>query len=377
MRPSDASWSFCAALSKAIPLSSRRASICLIRVSNVTECVRTASVRHDAVPFPSSLGLTLIYHSCNSRLCVNVYVPGFHVGTVTSYGRVALSICQCRDSARVPVKMLYPMKKAFKKILQATRLRRRHVAAGRMYCERHLLATTIGARPMRARSTGRILCYHSIGQAASGVNDVKPKQFRRQIELAFRSGFRFVPPAQIARTGGSPMDLAITFDDAWTSVLSEAAPILRDHDIPWLLFVVKNWSDHGSDWAKEFILPWRDIERLMAFGAKIGSHSVSHPDFGSIERTQMIDELCGSRDTILQRLGFAPTDFAIPYGQSMNWAAAASEIAHEAGYQTVYAQAEETRPSGTVPRTFVTCFDSDRIFNALLRGAYDRWEEWV
>jgi hypothetical protein len=47
------------------------------------------------------------------------------------------------------------------------------------------------------------------------------------------------------------------------------------------------------------------------------------------------------------------------------------------GFKTIYSQAEETRPPGTVPRTFVTHFDDDRIFKAALRGAYDRWEEWT
>lgn len=110
---------------------------------------------------------------------------------------------------------------------------------------------------------------------------------------------------------------------------------------------------------------------------QIGSHSVTHPDFGSIERAQMVDELCGSRETIQRRLGFVPTSFAIPLGQSMNWSPLAGEIAREAGYEIIYAQAEETRPLGTIPRTFVTRFDRDRIFSALLRGAYDRWEEWA
>jgi peptidoglycan/xylan/chitin deacetylase (PgdA/CDA1 family) len=269
------------------------------------------------------------------------------------------------------------MKKALKKIVRATGLQRHHVAAARMYGERHLLATTTGTQSVRPRTTGRILCYHSIGQAASGVNDVKPKRFCRQIELALRSGFRFVPAAQIGRTGGGPMDLAITFDDGWTSVLAEAAPILQDHGIPWLLFVVTNWSDHRSAWSKEFILPWRDIDRLMAKGAQIGSHSTTHPDFGSIGRSQMIEELCGSRETIKQRLGVVPVSFAIPLGQSMNWTPAAGDIARDAGYDLIYAQAEDTRPSGTIPRTFVTRFDGDRIFQALLGGAYDRWEEWV
>jgi len=79
----------------------------------------------------------------------------------------------------------------------------------------------------------------------------------------------------------------------------------------------------------------------------------------------------------LERLGIAPTTFAIPLGQSNNWSAANTAAAREAGYTTIYAQAEETRPAGTVARTFVTCWDGDRVFKAALGGAFDRWEEWV
>jgi peptidoglycan/xylan/chitin deacetylase (PgdA/CDA1 family) len=269
------------------------------------------------------------------------------------------------------------MNKALKQIFKATGLRRQHIAAARMVCERHGLATLSRFRSDRDRSTGRILCYHSVGQPVGGVNDVPPSRFRRHIDLALHLGYRFVPAEHIVRTGGTARDLAITFDDGWTSVLSAAAPILRSYGIPWLLFVVSSWSDHRSAWAREYILPWRDLERLAANGVQIGSHSATHPDFGSIEQARMIDELNGSRDMIERHLGFAPTSFAIPLGQSMNWTPTADRVAHEAGYEAVFAQAEETRPSGTIGRTFVTRFDSDRIFSALLRGAYDRWEEWV
>jgi peptidoglycan/xylan/chitin deacetylase (PgdA/CDA1 family) len=276
------------------------------------------------------------------------------------------------------------MKRTLKRLIRATGLQRQHVAAARMYGERYFialtnaaLALTSSARSDPIRSTGRILCYHSIGQPTTGVNDVRPKLFCRQIELALRSGFRFVPAAQIALGGGCSSDLAITFDDGWTSAMSVAAPILRNYHIPWSLFIVSDWSDHRADWAKEVILSWRDIDHLMATGVQIGSHSATHPDFGLIERTQMIDELYGSREAIRRHLGVAPTSFAIPYGQSMNWPPMAAELAREAGYQVVYAQAEDTRPPGTAPRTFVTRFDDRRIFNALLEGAYDHWEEWV
>jgi hypothetical protein len=48
----------------------------------------------------------------------------------------------------------------------------------------------------------------------------------------------------------------------------------------------------------------------------------------------------------------------------------------EAGYSTIYAQAEKTRPEDTVARTFVTKYDGDFIFDALLKGKFDSWEEW-
>ena len=53
------------------------------------------------------------------------------------------------------------------------------------------------------------------------------------------------------------------------------------------------------------------------------------------------------------------------------------QAAKDAGYELVYAQAEETRSTDTVARTFVTKFDGDRIFRALLKGKFDSWEEWA
>jgi peptidoglycan/xylan/chitin deacetylase (PgdA/CDA1 family) len=251
--------------------------------------------------------------------------------------------------------------------------RREELAEARLFCERHTLASW----PRRSeRRTGRILCYHSLGQPEFGVNDVSPARFRRHIELALAAGYRFVPPSEIAQTGGGPKDLAVSFDDGLKSVLTEAAPILRAHGIPYSVFAVSNWSDMKHPWYLDRALGWGDLELLLRDGAEVGSHSVSHPDFTRIDHQQVVDELYASRETIRQRLGFAPDAFAIPYGQSMNWPAACAQSAREAGYQQIYAQAEDTRPKGTVARTFVTKYDSDRIFRALLAGSYDRWEEW-
>jgi peptidoglycan/xylan/chitin deacetylase (PgdA/CDA1 family) len=242
-----------------------------------------------------------------------------------------------------------------------------------MYCERQALASFAGRS---FKSTGRLLCYHSIGQPELGVNDASPRRFRRQIELAIGQGYRFVPAAKIARGDGELRDLSITFDDGWRSVLATAAPILGEYRIPWTLFVATGMVDRPSEWHRSRVLGWDEIGELLEMGVEIGSHSVSHPDFGRIDEQQAIDELNISRMTLKSRLGIAVDCFAIPFGQSRNWTSFAQDAARQAGYRLIYAQAENTRTQGTIPRTFVTSMDNDRIFSALLGGAFDNWEEW-
>jgi len=208
------------------------------------------------------------------------------------------------------------MKQTLRRIVRRSGIRRQHLASVRMCCERNVLAT-VGRRA--TRSGGRILCYHAVGQPLWGVNDVSPGQFRRHVEIALRAGYRFVPAAEIVRSGGRQKDLAITFDDGLASVLTNAAPILADYEVPWSLFVVVDWADGRQHWGDDVFLTWGDVERLAGAGVEIGSHSVTHPNFGRISPMQMADELGRSRQMIGQRLGIVPDTFAIPLGQSMNW----------------------------------------------------------
>lgn len=260
-----------------------------------------------------------------------------------------------------------------KKVARGVGLERRHVAPARMFCERYALAT-FGRN--HGRSGGRILAYHSVGQPVWGVNDVAPQQFKRQLELALKLGYRFVPASRIALTGGSPMELAVTFDDGALSVLTTAAPILRDYGVPYTVFPVIDWTDGKVEHFVDKVMSWAQMAELMAQGAEIGSHSLSHSDFGAMSPDRFEDELGTSRQIIQDRLGCTAETFAIPLGQARHWTAAAGEAAFKAGYTNVYSQSEQTRPAGTIPRTFVTQYDSDYVFQALLRGAYDQWDEW-
>lgn len=252
-------------------------------------------------------------------------------------------------------------------------LRRARVASIRLWTERRVLAFRPAGPP---RPGGRILCYHGVGTPSWGVNDVSPARLRRHLELAATLGYRWVPAAQIARGEGGPKDLAITFDDGLRSVAEHGAPILASFGVPWSMFVVTDWADgHGLD--EDVAMRWDELCELAATpGVEIGSHSATHRRLSDLPEGELRRELTESRRLLSEHLGRDVTSFAVPFGQHRDWSEDCQALALEVGYTEVYAQAEQTRTAGTVPRTFVTAYDDDRTFRAALAGAFDRWEEW-
>ncbi len=234
---------------------------------------------------------------------------------------------------------------------------------------------TIGAASSRrGPRRGRILAYHSIGTPYWGINDVSPRHFERHLQIAVDDGWSFATPAQVIAEPDRPL-LAVTFDDGVASVLTGALPVLRHHGIPATAFIVTGWSD-GQAWpGRSHILDWPGVRALHEAGVRIASHSVSHPDFSRLSEAQARQELEESRSRLVEMTGVDTDEFALPFGQSGNWSEVARRAAAGAGYRTLYAQAVNTRPAGTVPRTFITRVDRPMLFRAALAGAFDDWEE--
>lgn len=259
-----------------------------------------------------------------------------------------------------------------KKVLVRAGVRRHHLACARMCVERNLIPLKHGRK---RNLSPRVLCYHSVGTRSWGVNDVHPRRFRRQLESALESGRRFVPAQAIAAGNGQPGDIAITFDDGLRSVAANAAPVLKDLGIPWTMFVVTDWAD-GRHEFDDVLMTWGELEKLAEDGATLASHSVSHAAFSYLTPVEVAHELAASRDMLHRRLGIDTREFAIPLGLSKDWPEGAQETAKRIGYEAVYAQAESARAIGTVPRTFIGRFDTDRVFKAAINGAFDDWEEF-
>lgn len=165
--------------------------------------------------------------------------------------------------------------------------------------------------------------YHSLDRSGSAIS-LDPDVFTRHVRWFASGRVRVVPLERLASDTGVDDMVALTFDDAFTSFASVAAPQLVEHDLPATVFVVSGRTGQTNAWSDVedphiptlSLLDWDAIGRLARDGFSIGGHTRSHPWLGSMSDAQIVDEIAGCSDDIKQHVGMRPATFAYPYGDT-------------------------------------------------------------
>jgi peptidoglycan/xylan/chitin deacetylase (PgdA/CDA1 family) len=195
-----------------------------------------------------------------------------------------------------------------------------------------------------------VLCYHAISDDWSTEISTTTSQLRDQLELLVERGFRGATFTDVvtspgSESTGSARTVAVTFDDAFSSVLERAYPILSSLGFPATVFVVTEFAETGGplhwagidkwvagDHAEELqSLTWAELQRLADAGWEIGSHTCTHPRLTQLADDALDQELRGSRDACESALGRSCRALAYPYGDvDFRVAAAAADVGYEA-----------------------------------------------
>ncbi len=130
-----------------------------------------------------------------------------------------------------------------------------------------------------AESTGspKILLYHHVSDETPASTSVSPATFDAHLALIESEGYEVVPLSQIvdALVSGAPMDsrwVAITFDDAYESIASTAAPRLAARGWPYTVFISTDYVDDGYS----LYLSWDELRALEKNGASMANHTLAH-----------------------------------------------------------------------------------------------------
>jgi len=201
---------------------------------------------------------------------------------------------------------------------------------------------------MSSRST--VLAYHAVGTSSGSPlrNAFVPVElFARQMDFLARRR-RVVALQDIVRAppDRGPPRVAITFDDAYRSVLTRALPVLERHRFPATVFAPTAWLGDRNRWDPEYdveldLMGDEEIRELSARGFEVGSHGHRHIDLSRATEDDVDEDLRASVAHISGLLGRPPLYLSYPYGRSTE---AVRRAAVEAGFEEAFALEWEDRP---------------------------------
>jgi peptidoglycan/xylan/chitin deacetylase (PgdA/CDA1 family) len=183
----------------------------------------------------------------------------------------------------------------------------------------------LGAR----RNDTIVLGYHAVSDGWPSVLAVSVGDFERQISALLGRGYRGVTFHDAVH--GEPVGrrFAVTFDDSYLSLLTNALPVLDRLGVPATVFVptayagsehpmrwdgIEEWSD--GPYASELLpMSWEQLAQLRDAGWEIGSHTASHPHLPETGEEELEAELKDSKEACESHLGEPCRTLAYPYGE--------------------------------------------------------------
>jgi peptidoglycan/xylan/chitin deacetylase (PgdA/CDA1 family) len=217
-----------------------------------------------------------------------------------------------------------------------------------------------------------VLTYHKIGsQFELGITTVARTRFGCHLDLFRELNRKTVCATEAARSPCERDRVAVTFDDGYESVFTEALPEMQSRGTVGTVFVVVGAVGKHNTWdvklsPKPFRhLSWPQIMDLAGSGFEIGSHTLSHRDLTRLDTGRLRQELATSRKIIEDHTGVPVSAISYPFGR---YTQRVLDEAVEAGYTCGFTSSPNDRGNQmALGRLGVYAIDDRRSLQRKLR----------
>jgi len=178
-------------------------------------------------------------------------------------------------------------------------------------------------------SAAVILQYHHVSDTTPKSTSITPAQFEVHLKYLQEHSFNVVPLSQIIDKIKKQQPLkdktvAITFDDAYIDVLTQAKPLLDQFNYPYTIFVnpaIINKNDNKGE--SSHYLSWAQLKSLADEEVIIANHGYEHDSMTRITddltQSQWLNKqtalLLKAEKIIKEKTGQSWHYFAYPYGE--------------------------------------------------------------
>ena len=157
------------------------------------------------------------------------------------------------------------------------------------------------------------LMYHRFNENKYPSTNVRNEIFLEHLKEIDNSEIQFITFEKFQNIIKNNIDknyLLLTIDDAFESFYLNAWPILKDRNIPFLLFVsTREIGKHGY-------MTWEQIKEVAKSKlVTIGNHSHTHEYLIDWEDSKIKSDLNESIKIFKNELGYSPKTFSYPFGE--------------------------------------------------------------
>lgn len=185
------------------------------------------------------------------------------------------------------------------------------------------ICITIWPVSVQAQDYATVFVYHRFGDARYPSTNISVEQFEEHLRYLRDNNYNVIPLSEIAATlrrGEElpPRCVGLSADDAYSSVLEGAVPLLDKYQMPMTIFVNTDGVGGGS------YMNWEELRSLDdKANLEIGNHSALHPYYVSLPQQhgspewdrQVREDISTAQKAFATHLGYSPELFAYPYGE--------------------------------------------------------------
>ena len=161
-----------------------------------------------------------------------------------------------------------------------------------------------------------VLMYHRFEENKYPSTNIKINNFKEQLNLIKENQFKFINPNNFEDAllnQKNEKKILLTIDDGFKSFYDNAWPILKEQEIPFVLFV--NTREVGA----YGYMSWPQIREIAEEKfVHIGNHSFSHEYLVDQENKEIVDDINQAIADLKNNVGYNSPFFSYPFGEYSN-----------------------------------------------------------
>ena len=194
-----------------------------------------------------------------------------------------------------------------------------------------------------------VLMYHRFEENKYPSTNIKVNNFIEHLDLIKESRIKFINPDNFENAllnQKNEKKILLTIDDGFKSFYDNAWPILKEQEIPFILFV--NTREVGT----YGYMNWAQIKEISKEKfVHIGNHSFSHEYLVDTKNEEIIYDINRAMIDLKNNLGYNSPFFSYPFGEYSN---NFKKIVKDFGFRYAFGQhsgvTDETKDFYELPR---------------------------